>query len=391
MKDKHERGRRHAGEMVEMLQRVARLEQSEARQDAGQELPVESEEEYRVLFTEARDGIVLIDCEAGRIVDCNPEFEAQTGRPLDELKRMEVWELGPTEKMGTVRQSFLKIREDRIGGSREWQFQRPDGEVVPVDFLSKVVTIGDKQYVQGTARDITEHKWSEETRETVNLVARLFMTSRTSEAFYQELPRMLSARFGFPSVAVRLSDMETRKMRFVGWTGPGPGVSRSPQAPVDNVISDTNGGTIQDPPPSGERAVSTVLCVPMKVGEHILGALSLADTRQRRVPPTLIDAIQVVADYVAQIIERQQVDERLTLLSNALRMTTDGIIISDTGGRILEVNEGAAKMYGGESREDLVGKNCFDFIPPEEQGRVLARFEELLDDGYVKNLEHHII
>jgi len=35
----------------------------------------EPEPTYRALFEQAADGIVLIDAETGRIIDCNPEFD----------------------------------------------------------------------------------------------------------------------------------------------------------------------------------------------------------------------------------------------------------------------------------------------------------------------------
>ena len=48
-----------------------------------------AEGKYKALFNEAMDGIVLIDCETWQIVDCNPEFERQTGRTLEQLKEAE--------------------------------------------------------------------------------------------------------------------------------------------------------------------------------------------------------------------------------------------------------------------------------------------------------------
>ena len=53
----------------------------------------ESEKRYRLLFNQARDGIVLIELDTGKIVDCNPEFENLTGRTQKQLKRLKIWEL----------------------------------------------------------------------------------------------------------------------------------------------------------------------------------------------------------------------------------------------------------------------------------------------------------
>ena len=48
----------------------------------------ESEEKYRAIFSEARDGIVIIDRETGQILECNSEFENQTGRKFEHLRKM---------------------------------------------------------------------------------------------------------------------------------------------------------------------------------------------------------------------------------------------------------------------------------------------------------------
>ncbi len=122
----------------------------------------ESEEKYRAIFSEARDGIVLIDAKTGCIVDCNPEFERQTGRTLEELRKMKIWEVRSPEKAETAKKKFFKLMEKRTGGSSELEFQGPDGKNVPIEFGSTMVKIRSRQYIQSIARDITERKKLEE-------------------------------------------------------------------------------------------------------------------------------------------------------------------------------------------------------------------------------------
>lgn len=113
------------------------VQAEKALREAEKELR-EAKEKYQAIFNWARDGIVLIDWETGRITEGNPEFEKQTGRKLDHLKQKEIWDLRHPEKVETVRKKFLEIREKRTGGSVELEFQKPDGELVPVEFYSSV-------------------------------------------------------------------------------------------------------------------------------------------------------------------------------------------------------------------------------------------------------------
>ena len=130
------------------------------RKTSDSTLP-EPEEWYRTIFSEASDGIALIDYRTGNICDCNPEFEKQTGRKLGQLKEMKVWEIRPPEKAESAREKFLEIQREGAGESTELDLQKPDGEIVPVEFKAKVIEFGGRRYIQSIVRDITEHRNAE--------------------------------------------------------------------------------------------------------------------------------------------------------------------------------------------------------------------------------------
>ncbi|MDP2810017.1 MAG: response regulator [Rhodocyclaceae bacterium] len=122
----------------------------------------ESEERYRGIFAEARDGIALIDAESGRVADCNPEFERQCGRVLAELKSLHIWELRPPELREATLRKFEEILAVGEGESSDLDFERPDGSRLPIEFVSRRIRIGDRDYLQSISRDITERKRAEE-------------------------------------------------------------------------------------------------------------------------------------------------------------------------------------------------------------------------------------
>lgn len=115
----------------------------------------ESEEKFRTLFTEARDGIVLLD-DTGLIVECNPEFERQTGRTLAQLRQARIWELRPADQAERAERKFREIWAAGTGGASDLAFQKPGGEIVPVEFRATAVTLGGKRYLQSVTHDITE-------------------------------------------------------------------------------------------------------------------------------------------------------------------------------------------------------------------------------------------
>ncbi|MDO9230103.1 MAG: PAS domain S-box protein, partial [Syntrophales bacterium] len=98
-------------------------------------------------------------------------------------------------------------------------------------------------------------------------------------------------------------------------------------------------------------------------------------------------------EQYAQNLERM-VEERtkeIKKLSEAVKATTESIVISDLEGKITDVNEATLIMYGTGNKEDLVGKSSFDLIAPEDQQKAVAGMEEALEKGYVKDREGHVI
>jgi PAS domain S-box-containing protein len=88
-----------------------------------------------------------------------------------------------------------------------------------------------------------------------------------------------------------------------------------------------------------------------------------------------------VLGIVTDITERKKAEEELVRLSNAVKMSTDSIVITDMDGKIVDVNEATLKMYATDNKNDLIGKNSFDLIAPEDRERASAVFEELLEKG----------
>jgi PAS domain S-box-containing protein len=119
---------------------------------------VESEQRHRSIFTNARDGIVLIDADSGLVVDCNPEFEKQCGRTVTELKSLHIWELRPLSLREAAQRKFSDVQSTGEGGSSELDFERPDGSRLPIEFVSRLIRIGNRVYLQSISRDISERK-----------------------------------------------------------------------------------------------------------------------------------------------------------------------------------------------------------------------------------------
>ncbi|MBD3192117.1 MAG: PAS domain S-box protein [Candidatus Heimdallarchaeota archaeon] len=120
----------------------------------------ESEEKYRSIFTEARDGIVLINCKTRKIFDANQEFQLQTGLTLKELRKMKIWELTPPNEQKITQELFLTIFNNGQGVF-EIKFQDKEGKISSIAISAQKITLRNQEYIQLLCRDITAQKEAE--------------------------------------------------------------------------------------------------------------------------------------------------------------------------------------------------------------------------------------
>lgn len=171
----------------------------------------EAEDRFRVIFENARDGIVLIG-EGGLIADCNPEFERQTGRGLAELRQTHIWELRPADMIEAARDRFHEIWHSGSSENSELPFQRPDGAIVPIEFRSAAVHIGGRRYLQSITRNIAQRKMTEKAlAASEERYHQLFENMGSGVAIYQTDARCETFRFTSLNRAAERIDLVKRE------------------------------------------------------------------------------------------------------------------------------------------------------------------------------------
>jgi len=115
-----------------------------------------ADRKYRALFDLSRDGIVLLDFDSGRVVDCNPAFEAQAGYALELLKQQPIWELQGTGGIAAARAKFEEVKNENAAGDDRFELHRPDGTALPIEFRARVIELDGRRVVQAHLRDISE-------------------------------------------------------------------------------------------------------------------------------------------------------------------------------------------------------------------------------------------
>jgi PAS domain S-box-containing protein len=144
----------------------ARVEQAETRTErAGlqsDEALRASELSYRRLFEAAKDGILILDVDTGRITDVNPFLFKLLGFSRSEMVGKTVGELSPFKDIESNKVMLARLQKDGYVRYENLPLKTRDGRHIAVEFVSNVYQAGDKKVIQCNVRDITERKRTED-------------------------------------------------------------------------------------------------------------------------------------------------------------------------------------------------------------------------------------
>jgi two-component system, cell cycle sensor histidine kinase and response regulator CckA len=125
----------------------------------------ERERNYRELFDNAGDAILIADIETGIILDANQAAEALLGRSRHELIGINRSKIHPADKALRHDEEFREHVSLGQVTDAESDVVRKDGTIVPVRISARVVDLEGKKVLQGIFRDVTDSKRAEAERE----------------------------------------------------------------------------------------------------------------------------------------------------------------------------------------------------------------------------------
>jgi two-component system cell cycle sensor histidine kinase/response regulator CckA len=117
-----------------------------------------SEKRYRRLFEGAKDGILILDSESGKIVDVNPFLVELTGYTHEEFLGKHLWEIGPFKDVAASRASFERLQAEQYVRYEDLPLEARNGRKIDVEFVSNIYRVGNENVIQCNIRDITARK-----------------------------------------------------------------------------------------------------------------------------------------------------------------------------------------------------------------------------------------
>jgi len=170
-------------ENTELLARLADLEDRLAKLRPDGRAPAEagltahaqiddplriSEVRYRRLFETAKDGILLLDADTGRITDVNPFLEDLLGYSHTELVGKALWQIGPVKDIIASQEAMRHLQHTEYIRYEDLPLETKSGQYLQVEFVSNVYRVDGTRVIQCNIRDITARKRAEDRARMVN-------------------------------------------------------------------------------------------------------------------------------------------------------------------------------------------------------------------------------
>ncbi len=329
-----------------------------------------------VVVRSALDGIVTFTRDALEVSSFNPAAEdifgyqaAQvSGKPINLL-------LSGPEAAGSVAtlDGLREMLSDwvSVGGHQQITGRRSDGSLFPVEFVVSEAGTEDEGFYLATFRDITERKQSED-------------TLRRSEEHFRRLIENATDVITTISADGIIHYLSPSARRILGYE-------------VEELIDASLFDYIHtDDYPHVIASLTEILRHPSqeillefrfrkKDGTWIVLQSSGANLLHE---PTIGGIVLNSRDITEQKSAERAVIETENRFRDLFEASPDAIFVEDYKGTVLDVNPAACSLHRMQ-REEIVGRNVEDLVPPSQRGNVAVNFDELLNTDQSKIFESY--
>ncbi len=116
---------------------------------------------YRRLFETAKDGILLLDSDSGRVTDVNASVVQMLGYSRDHFLNRKLCDVLPFTAIPACRSGLAELQTGESVAFEHWSLEAQNKSPVDVEFTGNVYQVDGSRIVQCNLRDITGRKQAE--------------------------------------------------------------------------------------------------------------------------------------------------------------------------------------------------------------------------------------
>jgi len=146
---------------AELNRRIVLLEETVREKEKAEAALRDSEKRYRRLFESAKDGILILDADTGKVVDVNPFLLKLLGYSYDELCGKYIWEIGVFKDIAASKDAFKVLQDNEYIRYEDLPLETLNGKPIAVEFVSNVYLVDHAKVIQCNIRDVTERRQGE--------------------------------------------------------------------------------------------------------------------------------------------------------------------------------------------------------------------------------------
>jgi PAS domain S-box-containing protein len=154
------------GRTKELKHTMESLQQEITERKRAEEELTLSETRYRRLFESAKNGILILDAETGKIVDVNPFLVELLGYSREIFIGKAIWEIGFFKVIASSQDKFLELHQKEFVRYENLPLETVDGRLINVEFVSNIYLENNQKKIQYNIRDISDRTKAESQRKS---------------------------------------------------------------------------------------------------------------------------------------------------------------------------------------------------------------------------------
>jgi len=327
------------------------------------------ESRYKTLF-EGVNAAVFLTSFDGKILEANLKSCDLLGYGWDELLGLSLKEIYPESYEWD---QFIDEVSAKGGLHFESENVRKDGSIFPVQVSASLFTLDKKPVMLQLIWDITERKEAEQ-------------KLKESEEKYRCI-------FDNSAVAIMLTDERERVISWNNYTETMLGYAENElcNKPVSMLYPPDEWKKIRGEHVR-EKGIQHNLETRMYMKDGGLIDVDISISVLKNEKGDVIGSIGVIKNITDRKKAEQKVKESEEKYSGLFECTTDGMLVLDARGEILDVNTRAQEFFG-VSKEDFLGNNFLSMglLTPKSLSIVVNQFQELLSKKIATSQETEVI